>query len=98
MKDKSKNRLSLYMLAFIAYWYSPVLYGFWLWHELRMGAFSADSDSTAIPLMAFVFLWFVGFPFFLVSTVGFEMLLRKRDRRRRPQSSGTKRSGGRRIV
>ncbi|MBK6750867.1 MAG: hypothetical protein KA956_09365 [Pyrinomonadaceae bacterium] len=78
---RSRNRLSLYMLAFIAYWYAPVIYGFWLWQNLKMGAFAADTDSTAIPLMAFVFLWFVGFPFFLLATIGFETLMRKRDRR-----------------
>jgi hypothetical protein len=70
------------MLAFIAYWYAPVIYGFWLWQNLKMGAFAVDGDSISIPLMAFIFLWFVGFPFFLVATIGFEMLMRKRDSRK----------------
>ncbi len=81
-KTRSKARLNLYVLAFVAYWYAPVVYGMWLWHDLKMGAFSADSDAIAIPLFAFVLLWFVGFPFFLLTTIAFEMLLRKRDIRK----------------
>ena len=81
MMGKSKTRLNLYLLAFIAYWYAPVAYGMWLWHDLRMGAFSSNSDSIAIPIYLFVFLWFIGFPFFLLATIAFEMLLRSRDRR-----------------
>ena len=99
-----KTRLNLYVLAFVTYWYAPVVYGMWLWHDLKMGAVSADSDSISIPLFAFVFLWFVGFPFFLLTTIAFEMLLRRRERRKgldlrnSAQSLGTKRYGGRQIV
>ena len=82
---RSRSRLHLYILAFAAYWYAPVVYGMWLWHDLKMGALSTDSDAVAIPLLAFVFLWFVGFPFFLLTTVAFEMLLRRRDLRRTSQ-------------
>ena len=78
-----KTRINLYVLSFVAYWYAPVVYGFWLWRNLKMGAFAVDSDSIAVPLLAFVFLWFVGMPLFLVFTLGFEMLMRKRDRRKR---------------
>lgn len=80
---RSNTRLFLYMLAFIGYWYAPVVYSFLLWQELKMGALSTDPDVIAIPLIAFVFIWFVGFPFFLISTFGFEMFLRKREGRRK---------------
>lgn len=98
MKDTYKTRLNLYMLAFIAYWYAPVVYAFWLWQDLKMGALSTDTDTIALPLIAFLFLWFVGFPFFIVSTFGFEMVLRRREGRTRTPTSGTKHPVERQIV
>lgn len=83
MAGRTKIRLNLYILTFIAYWYAPVVYGLYLWRNLKMGAFAVDNDSIAIPLIGFVFLWFVGFPFLVLSTLAIEMLLRKYDRRRR---------------
>ena len=69
-------RLNFYMLAFIVYWYAPIEYGHYLSSEFKMGAFATDSDAIAIPLMAFLFLWSVGFPVFIVSTIGLEMFIR----------------------
>ena len=83
MAGTLKTRFNLYIAAFFVYWYAPVGYGFLLWRNLKMGAFSADNDAIAIPLFAFIFLWFVGFPFFLVAALAFEMLMRKLDRRKR---------------
>lgn len=78
---RSRARLNLYLLGFAVYWYSPVIYGYWLWRNLKMGAFAVDSDSISIPLMAFAVLWFVGFPFFVFATIAFESLMRQRDKR-----------------
>lgn len=90
---RSTIRFNVNMLAFVVYWYAPVAYGMWLWQDLKMGAFSADSDSIAIPLFAFMVLWFVGFPFFLLTTVAFEMRLHKCDRRKSLRLSGIRTRG-----
>ena len=73
------TRLDLYMLALFAYWFAPIAYAMGLWYELEMGEFAVVSDSISIPLFAFLVLWLIGFPVFLLATITFEILMRKLD-------------------
>jgi len=59
LRDR-ETQLSLIIVAFLLYLFSPVAYWLWLSHELDSGVFPVDSDSTGIPLAGFMVLWFFG--------------------------------------
>jgi hypothetical protein len=55
-----ETQLSLIMVAFLLYLFSPVANWLWLLHELESGAYPVEADSIGIPLAGFILLWFVG--------------------------------------
>ncbi len=57
---RSQGALSLVMILTVAYFFSPVIFGGYLYYQLQMGAFPAESDAIAIPFMEFIVLWFAG--------------------------------------
>lgn len=52
-------RLTIILLGAL-YTVSPVLYWFWLVHELNSGAFPPEADSIGIPMAGFLLLWVIG--------------------------------------
>ena len=59
LRDR-ETQLSLIIVAFLLYLFSPVAYWLWISHEIDSGAFPVDSDSIGIPLAGFMVLWFFG--------------------------------------
>ncbi|HYJ91326.1 MAG TPA: hypothetical protein VEV84_08460, partial [Pyrinomonadaceae bacterium] len=55
-----KTQLSLMMIGFLGYLFLPLVYWFWLEHELASGAFPVNADSIGIPFAGFTILWFLG--------------------------------------
>jgi hypothetical protein len=64
-----ETQLSLIMVAFLLYLFSPIAYWLWLLHELDSGAFPVDADSIGIPLAGFMVLWFVGLVIIPTTTI-----------------------------
>lgn len=65
-------RLTLVMLATVAYTFSPILFAAFMFKLLNEGAFPTNADSIGLPIAGFVFLWLLLWPFFILACFLFE--------------------------
>lgn len=69
-----ETQLSILMVSFLAYLFSPAMFLLLLLDELDSGGFGpTDADSISIPMFGFLVLWFIGLVLISALTISFAL-------------------------